>query len=404
MSVVPRSGGPLSGLKVLGTIFAGPLIGAQLGDLGAEVIKIEPPRGDDVRRLGSSRDGISMWWKVAARNKQLAAIDLTRPEGAAIVKRLARDADVLIENFRPGKLEAWDLGYETLAAINPRIVVLHISGYGRDGPYRDRPGFGTLAEAFSGFVFTNGQPDGPPTLPSFPVADTVTALVGSSAVLAALRERDISGRGQEVELNLYESLLPIMANMIAGYDQLGEVMQRRGNRSRASVPRNAYPTRDGHWVVISSTTDAMAARVFRAIGRDDLAADPALSTNVQRAARAEEIDRIVAAWIAARTETEALERLQQFDVAAGPINDVAQFFADPHVIARESITRVGDEDFGSIRLPNVPARFSRTPGRVRWAGRGAIGADTRAVLREAGYDEGEIERLAAKRVVRIGAD
>jgi crotonobetainyl-CoA:carnitine CoA-transferase CaiB-like acyl-CoA transferase len=398
--------GPLSGLRILdlGTIFAGPLIGAHLGDLGADVIKVEPPRGDDVRRLGSTKNGIALWWKVVARNKKLVAIDLTRPEGAEILLRLAREADVVVENFRPGKLETWGLAYEALAAVNPRLILLHISGYGRDGPYRSRPGFGTLAEAFSGFAFTNGHPDGPPTLPSFPIADGVTALVGCYTVLAALRERDASGRGQEIDLNLYESLLTLMGNMIAGYDQLGEVMQRRGNRSKASVPRNAYTTRDGRWVVISSTTDAMAARVFRAIGRDDLASDPTLATNLQRAQRIDEIDSIVATWVAERTQSQALEALHAFDVPAGPINDVKQFVEDSHVLARGSITRIDDPDFGSICLPNVVARFSRTPGRVRWAGRSPVGADTREVLRGAGYTDAEIDRLSLERIIRTADD
>ncbi len=404
MSDAPKAAGPLARLRILdlGTIFAGPLVGANLGDLGADVVKIEPPRGDDVRRLGASKDGIAMWWKVAGRNKQLAAIDLTRPEGVEILKRLAKDADVLVENFRPGKLEALGIGYEVLSRLNPRIVVAHISGYGRDGPYRDRPGFGTLAEAFSGFVFTNGSPDGPPTLLNFPVADCVTALVGCYSVLAALRERDASGRGQEIDINLYESLMALMGNMIVGYDVVGEVMQRRGNRSKSSVPRNAYPTKDGHWCVVSSTTDAMAGRVFRAIGRQDLADDPTLATNQGRTKRAEEIDGIMAAWVAQHTLEDALAILQSHDVPAGPINDVAQFFADPHVIARESITRLPDPDFGKIRMPNVGPRFSRTPGRVRWAGRSAIGADTRAVLLSVGYSDADIDRLAADKVVRLG--
>lgn len=395
--------GPLQGLRILdvGTIFAGPLIGAHLGDLGADVVKIEPPRGDDVRRLGAVKNGVALWWKLVARNKRLASVDLTRPEGAEIVRRLARTADVLVENYRPGKLESWGLGYEALSKVNPGLVVLHISGYGRTGPYRDRPGFGTLAEAFCGFAHTNGQPDGPPSLPAFPIADTVAALVGCSTVLAALHERDVSGRGQEVELDLYESLLTLMGNMLVDYDQLGVVAQRRGNRSKTSVPRNAYPTSDRRWVVLSSTTDAMAARVFRAIGREDLANDPSLSTNVQRSTRVDEIDAIVAGWIAQRTQAEALEQLRAFDVAAGPINDVARFVADPHVQARGTLVTLQDPDLGPLRMPGATARFQRTPGRVRWAGRAAIGADTREIVAEAGYSEAEIERLARMDVIRL---
>lgn len=395
--------GPLKGLRILdiGTIFAGPLIGAHLGDLGADVIKIEPLRGDDVRRLGGVKNGVALWWKLVARNKRLAAIDLTRPEGSEIVRRLVADADVLVENYRPGKLESWGLAYERLAAINPRLVVLHISGYGRTGPYRNRPGFGTLAEAFSGFAYTNGQPNGPPTLPNFPIADSVTALVGCYTVLAALRERDLSGRGQEVELDLYESLLGLMGNMVLDHDQLGVVMQRRGNRSNTSVPRNAYPTRDRRWVVLSSTTDAMASRVFRAIGRDDWANDPSLASNVQRSKRVDEIDGAVAAWVAERTQAEALQHLLACDVPAGPINDIAQFVDDPHVRARGTLTTVQDPDLGELRMQNVVPRFSRTPGRVRWAGRAAIGPDTREIVREAGYSDAEIDQMASDQVIRM---
>ena len=398
--MTPRTGA-LTNLRVrdLVTIFAGPMIGANLGDLGAEVIKIEPPRGDDVRRLGTVKDGVGLWWKVVSRNKQLVAIDLTKPEGANILARLARDADIMVENYRPGKMEAWGLDYAKLSAENPGLILLHISGYGRSGPYRDYPGFGTLAEAFSGFVFTNGQPDGPPSLPAFPVADCVTALVGCYTVLAAVNERTRSGRGQEIELNLYESLMSLMGNMVVNYDQTGEVMQRRGNRSKSSVPRNAYPTADARWVVVSSTTDATARRLFRAIGRDDLADDPTLATNVLRALRAQEIDDIVAQWMIQRTQEQALAILHDCEVAAGPINDIEQFFQDPHVVARESIATLDDPDLGQLRLPGIAPHFYRTPGKIRWAGRKAIGADTRSVLRGCGYADADIDRLVQDGVV-----
>jgi crotonobetainyl-CoA:carnitine CoA-transferase CaiB-like acyl-CoA transferase len=396
----PRTG-PLTNLRVLdlGTIFAGPMIGAHLGDLGAEVIKIEPPRGDDVRRLGTVKDGVGLWWKVVSRNKQLVAVDLTKPEGARILARLARDADIVIENYRPGKMEAWGLDYAQLSAENPGLILLHISGYGRSGPYRDYPGFGTLAEAFSGFAYTNGHPDGPPALPAFPVADTVTALVGCYTVLAAIHERTSSGRGQEIELNLYESLLSLMGNMVINYDQTGEIMQRRGNRSKNSVPRNAYPTADAHWVVVSSTTDATARRLFHAIGRSDLADDPSLATNTLRALRAQEIDDIVAAWMIRHTQEKALGILHEREVAAGPINDIEQFIQDPHVVARESIATLDDPDLGKLRIPGIAPHFYRTPGNIRWAGRKAIGADTRSVLRDSGYADAEIDRLARDGII-----
>jgi crotonobetainyl-CoA:carnitine CoA-transferase CaiB-like acyl-CoA transferase len=396
-----KASGPLAGLRIVdvGSIFAGPVIGAQLGDLGADVIKIEPPNGDDVRRLGAAKNGVPLWWKLTARNKRLVSIDIARPEGAMVLERIVAKADILIENFRPGKLESWGLDYARLSRDNPRLILLHISGYGRTGPYRNFPGFGTLAEAFSGYVYTNGQPGGPPSLASFPIADQVTALFGSQSVLAAVHERERSGLGQEIEINLYECLLALMGNMVVNYDQLGEVMQRRGNRSKSSVPRNAYATADNRWVVVSSTTDSVARRLFRAIGRPDMAADPTLATNLQRAKRADEIDTIMGEWVAARTQAEALAILQDYEVAAGPINDIAQFFADPHVDAMQSLCNHPDPDLGMMRIPNVVPRFSRTPGEIRWTGRLAIGHDTRVVLTEAGYSEAEIERLADDGVI-----
>jgi formyl-CoA transferase len=269
----------------------------------------------------------------------------------------------------------------SLARANLRIILMHISGYGRTGPYRNVPGFGTPAKAFSGFAYTNGQPDGPPTLPtppSFPIADHVTALFGCQSVLAAVLERERSGRSQEIELDLYECLLAFMGNMVVNYEQLGEVMQRRGNRSRFSVPRN--------WL-------------FRAIGRPDLADDPALATNRQRAVRAAEIDSIMTEWVAVRSQAQALAVLRTNEVAAGPINDIAQFVADPHVQARQTLREHLDPDLGMIRIPGVGPRFSRTPGAVRRTGWLAVGHDTHAVLDEAGYSAAGIERLATDGVI-----
>lgn len=398
-----KNKGPLSGLRVIdvGAIFAGPVAGAMLGDLGADVIKIEPPAGDDVRRLGAHKNGVPLWWKITARNKRLVSINVGLPEGAEVLRRLVARADVLVENFRPGKLASWGLDYQTLSRDNPRLILLHISGYGSTGPYRDFPGFGTLAEAFSGFVYTNGDPEGPPMLASFPIADQVTAMYAAQSVLAAVLERHESGLGQEVELNLYECMLALMGNMVINYDQLGEVMQRRGNRSKSSVPRNAYMTADGRWLVVAATTDSIARRVFRAIGRPDMAEDPDLATNQQRAKRAQEIDTIMAEWARSRTLAQALEILQRYEVAAGPINDAAQFMADPQVAAMHSIHQYDDPDLGPTRIPNVVPRFSRTPGEIRWGGRLAIGHDTREVLVEAGYSLEEIERLAQARVIVV---
>jgi crotonobetainyl-CoA:carnitine CoA-transferase CaiB-like acyl-CoA transferase len=406
MPAADQGAGPLAGLKVidLGSVFAGPLVGTLMADMGADVIKVEPPRGDDVRRLGAGMHGVSLWWKLVARNKRLLAVDLTRPAGAEVIARLAASMDVLVENFRPGRLAEWGLGYAALAERNPRLIMLHISGYGQTGPYRDRPGFGTLAEAFAGLVHLNGDPDGPPMLPSVPIADNMAALHGVIAVLAALQERSRSGRGQEIELDLVESVLGLMGQAVVAYDQLGEIAQRRGNRSKISVPRNAYPTRDGRWVVLSSTTDSVAQRLFRAIGRPDLADDPTLATNQLRARRADEIDRIVGEWVARHTQTEALSVLQAAEAAAGPINDVAQFADDPHVQARGTLVTLPDEAGRPVRMPGPVARFARTPSVMRFAGNARIGADSVAVLRAHGFDAEEIARLAAEGTIVAGAD
>lgn len=404
-SDVPSATGPLAGLRVveLGAIFAGPMVGTHLGDLGAEVIKVEPDRGDDVRRLGAAKNGVPLWWKLVARNKRLVGIDLARAEGADVLLRIIARADVVVENFRPGKLESWGIDYAAIQCVNPQAILLHVSGYGRTGPYRDFPGFGTLAEAFSGLAYTNGQPDGPPILPAFPVADHVTALFGTQSVLAALYERQLSGRGQEIELNLYECLLALMGNMAINYDQLGQVMQRRGNRSKFSVPRNAYRTRDDRWIVVSSTTDSVAKRLFLAIGRPDLADDPDLATNPQRAARADEIDGIMAAWVRERSQSVVLETLRARHVAVAPINDVAQFTADPHVVSSGVFEEHTDPDLGTVHIPRVVPRFSRTAGAIRWTGRLEVGCDTRAVLAETGFSDAEIERLADAGIITVSA-
>ena len=401
-----QAAGPLVGLKVidLGMLFAGPLVAANLADLGADVIKIEPPKGEEVRKIGRFKNGEGLWWRVVARNKTLATVDISKPAGAEIAKRLARTADVLIENFRPGRMKEWGLDYDTLAAGNPGLVMLHISGYGQEGPYSDRPGMGTLAEAFSGFAHVTGEADGPPTLPPFPFADGVAAMSGTYAVLAALyaRERN-GGYGDEIDLSLYEPLLSLMGAMVIDYDQLGVNMKRKGNRSTWTVPRNAYRTKDDRWVVVSCAANSIAQRLFRAIGRDDMADDPGLATNPQRVKRLEECDSVIAKWIAGHTLEETLQRFRDFDVVAGPIYDVAQISADPHVKHRGTLVEVEDPALGSVRLQNVVPRFRRSPGRVRWPGKPGIGADTHTVLADLGYSSDDIKRLESAGIIKAAS-
>jgi crotonobetainyl-CoA:carnitine CoA-transferase CaiB-like acyl-CoA transferase len=398
--------GPLVGFRVidLGMIFAGPLVATNLGDLGAEVIKIEHPRGDDVRKTGRFKNGRGLWWSVSSRNKRLISVDVSKPEGAAIVKQLARTADVFIENFRPGRMKEWGLDYRTLSAENRGLVMLHISGYGQTGPYSKRPGMGTLAEAFSGFAHITGEADGPPTLPSVPIADGVASLSGTYAVLAALLARDRNGGlGDEIDLSLYEPLLSLLGSMVIDYDQLGHITQRRGNRSTWTVPRNAYRTQDDKWVAVSSAANSIAPRLFRAIGRDDFATDPTLATNPQRLKRVDELDGAIAKWISQHTLEHVLRRFHEFDVVAGPIYDVAQIFADPQVKHRGTLIETTDPVLGKVNIQNVVPRFQRNAGRIRWLGKGEIGADTAAVLSELGYGNEAIERLESDGVIKTAS-
>ncbi len=395
--------GPLAGLRVIdaGVIFAGPLVATLLGDLGADVIKIEHPKGDDVRKTGLFKNGEGLWWRVTGRNKQTVAVDMGKPEGTRIVKHLASTADVLIENFRAGRFAKWGMDYDTLAKDNPGLVMLHISGYGQTGPYSARPCLGTLAEAFSGFAMVTGEEDGPPTLPSFPIADGVAAMVGAYSIMAALwaRERN-GGQGEEIDINLYEPLLSLLGSMVIDYDQLGYIAMRHGNRSNWSVPRNAYRTKDGKWIAVSGAANNVTTRLFRAIERDDMAEDPMLATNPLRVKRMDECDGAIASWIGAHTHDEVLERFRAYDVVAGPICDIQQLFADPHVQARPTFVELTDPALGKVRVQDVVPRFAKNPARMRWLGKRDVGADTDSVLTSLGYSDDEISALEKAGVVK----
>ena len=403
--------GPLQGIRVIdfSTVYAGPITAMLLGDYGADVLKVELPAGDPARTHGWSvkgPDGIQhgLWWKVIARNKEAMTLDVRTPEGREIILRLVADADVMTENFRPGVLEGWGLGPDELHAVNPRLVLLRTTGFGQDGPYARRRAFGSLAEAMTGFAHVTGQPDGPPTLPPFGLADGVAGITGAFAVLTALRARDHgdgpgAGRGQVIDLSLFEPLLGIMGPAPSAYDQLGVVPTRQGNRSRNSAPRNTYRTRDGQWVAVSSASTSVAERVMRLVGRPDLADEPWFSSARKRVAHVDELDGAVQNWIEGRDLDAVVEAFEEVGAALFPVYDVAQLFADPQVQARDAVTTVDDEDLGPLRMQNVWFRLSGTPGGIRFAGR-RLGQDTDAVLTERlGYTPEQVAALRKEGVV-----
>jgi crotonobetainyl-CoA:carnitine CoA-transferase CaiB-like acyl-CoA transferase len=387
--------GPLEGLRVLdcGVLFAGPTVATMLADLGAQVIKIEHPRGDPLRTLGWKKDGVSLWWAYVNRNKRYVSLNLSTPRGAGLLKQLVGDTDVVIESFRPGRMEGWRLGWEELAAVNPNLVMVRTSGFGQTGPYKDKPGFGTVAEAMSGYAYTNGFPDGPPSLPSFALGDGVAGLYGAVATLAALRHREVNGgRGQVIDLSLVEPLFAFLGPQALVYDQLGAVQERQGNATDWTSPRNAYLTRDSHWVALSASSQSIAERLVRLVGRADLLEEDWFADHAGRAAHAEELDLIVGGWIGEHTLSEVLERFEQAEAAIGPVYSIADIFEDPHYREREMITSVEHPRLGPVRTPNVVPLMSDTPGSVRNLG-GEIGEHNRSVfVEQLGHTDDDLEQ------------
>ncbi|MGW0873721.1 CaiB/BaiF CoA transferase family protein [Streptomyces sp. NPDC002740] len=386
---------PLHGVRVLdlATLFAGPLAATMLGDFGAEVIKVEHPgRPDPSRGHGPSKDGVGLWWKLLGRNKRTITLDLSRPGGRATLLRLAATADVIIENFRPGTLEKWDLGWDALSAANPRLVLTRVTAFGQFGPYAHRPGFGTLAEAMSGFAAITGEPDASPTLPPFGLADSIAGLATAYAVMTALAARDRTGEGQVVDMAIIEPILTVLGPQPLWYDQLGYVQARTGNRSANNAPRNTYRTADGSWVAVSTSAQSIAERVMRLVGRPDLIDEPWFATGADRAAHADLLDDAVGSWIAARSRTDVLAAFEKAEAAIAPIQDVRDVMEDPQYQALDTITAVDDPELGRIRMQNVLFRLSSTPGAIRWAGR-PHGADTEEVLTELGLTKAELTAL-----------
>jgi crotonobetainyl-CoA:carnitine CoA-transferase CaiB-like acyl-CoA transferase len=358
----------LDGVRVLdlATLAAAPLVATYLGEFGADVIKVEEPKhGDPIRAWGNQRDGVGLMWKSISRNKRSITLDLRCAEGQQLVRRLVENADVAILNTRPQTLRKWGLDYESLRAVNDRIVMLHITGYGLTGPKSERPGFGTLGEAMSGFAHITGQAGGPPTLPPFMLADGVASLNAAYAVMMALYHRDVHGApGQLIDVNLIDPLARLLEQTLLGYDQLGLVPERSGNRWDISAPRNTYRTGDGRWLAMSGSSPALALRVFRAIGRGDLLEDADFLDPQRRLARAREVDIVVADWVATKTLSEAMAVFETHEVAAAPVYDIADLVADEQLAHREVFISVKDQQLGAMTVQAPVPRFSSAPGTV----------------------------------------
>jgi formyl-CoA transferase len=396
---------PLAGVKVveLGQLIAGPFAGKFFADFGAEVIKIEPPGGDPLRKWRKLHQGTSLWWYVQNRNKKSVTADLRLPEGQEIVRRIANDADVVIENFRPGTLEKWGLGYERLAADNPGLVMLRLSGFGQSGPYRDQTGFGAIAESMGGLRYVTGFPDRPPVRPNLSIGDALASLHGVIGVLMALHHRDtnggrISGRGQVVDIALYEAVFNMMEGALPEYDLTGEMRERTGSNLTGIVPSNTYLTRDGQHIVIGANADSIFKRLMHMIGRDDLADDPSLADNAGRAQRADELDAAIGAWTGGLAAEAVLAALAEAQVPSSKIYSIADIASDAQYLARDMIRRVKLGDGTALKVPGVVPKLSDTPGDIDWVGP-ELGEHTESVLAAHGYAREEIAALRARKAV-----
>ena len=391
----------LAGLKVveMGQLIAGPFVGKMLGDFGADVVKIEPPgSGDPLRQWRLIQDGTSVWWQVSSRNKRSIALDLRSTEGQDIARQLIAEADVLVENFRPGTLEKWGMGWEDLSRLNPGLVMLRISGYGQTGPYRDLPGFGVIGEAMGGLRHLTAEPGRVPVRVGVSIGDTLAALHGAFGVLTALyHRRTHGGPGQVIDVALHEAVFNVMESLVPEYSAFGAVREAAGSALPGIAPSNAYRCTDGY-VLVAGNGDSIFRRLMDVIGRGDLAADPALASNVGRVARVAEIDAAIGAWTADRTVAQVIETLGAVGVPAGKVYTAKDICEDPHYRARDMILSQTTRDGHVVEVPGVVPKLSATPGALRTSAPG-LGDDTDAVLAEAGFDETAIASLREKGVV-----
>jgi crotonobetainyl-CoA:carnitine CoA-transferase CaiB-like acyl-CoA transferase len=400
----------LNGIRVLdaATLFAGPMAATMLADFGAEVIKIEHPvKGDPSRLHGYSKDGVPLWWTMLGRNKKTVALDLGKSEGSEVFKELIAKSDVLIENFRPGTLERWGISPDVLLAINPKLIVARVTGFGQFGPYSGRAGFGTLAESMSGFAAMTGEVDGPPTLPPFGLADGIAALATSQAILIALAaqknpESESFGKGQVIDLAIIEPMLAILGPQPTVYDQLGIVQPRSGNRSVNNSPRNTYKTRDGKWVAVSTSAQSIAERVMNLVGHPEVISEPWFASGGERAKHADLLDGYVSTWIAQRDTAEVVRAFEEADAAVAQIYDIRDIMQDEQFKALDTITTIEDPVLGSVRMQNVLYRMSQTPGQIKWTGR-KMGQDTHDVLAHTlELSEERITQLEKLGIIKLG--
>jgi formyl-CoA transferase len=393
---------PLQGIKVieLGTLIAGPFCARLLAEFGAEVIKIESPEGGDpLRKWRKLHRGTSLWWYVQARNKKSVTLNLKMPEAQEIVRKLAKDADIVVENFRPGAMEKWGLGWEELSRINPRLIMVRLSGFGQTGPYKDRPGFGAIGESMGGLRYVTGYPDRPPVRVGVSIGDSIAALHGVIGALMALHHRNINGgRGQFVDVALYEAVFNMMESVLPEYDMFGFVRERSGASLPGIVPSNTYVTRDGKYVVIGANADSIFKRMMTAIGRPDLANDPALAHNDGRVARTEEIEKVIGDWVAAHDLAHVLDVLEKADVPSGKIYDIADIARDTHYATRAMIQQFTLKNGKTLKLPGIVPKLSDTPGDTKWVGP-ELGEHTAEVLGALGYSEQQQEELKRRSVI-----
>ncbi|WP_027725185.1 CaiB/BaiF CoA transferase family protein [Tuberibacillus calidus] len=393
---------PLSGIRVveLGNLIAGPFCTKILAEFGAEVIKIELPKvGDPLRNWRILHNGTSLWWYVQSRNKKCLTLDVRTPEGLEVIKKLLKESDVLVENFRPGTIAKWGLTPEVLEALNPNLIVSHISGYGQNGPYSDRPGFGSIGEAMGGLRYITGYPDRPPVRVGISIGDSVAALYSVIGILLALYYRDVKdGGGQEIDVALYEAVFSLMEGMIPEYDKKGVIRERTGSSFPGIVPTNTYQTKDGKYLVLAANSDNIFQRLLKVMGREDLVGDERFLTNENRVKNQDFIESMIEAWVQERTLDECLKVLNDHAIPAGRIYNAEDIIHDPHYRARDMIVEMENEALGTVKVPGIVPKLSRTPGELKWLGP-KIGEHNLEVLKAIGLSEEQINQMKERGVI-----